>query len=451
MLRIRAAVFIASTSLMLAGVVACGGGELAQGGPAADAGSASPGAEAAGSTEAGAETNVAGPEASTLAGHGSDGGGHGSDGGAPGGRVPTTGSCGNLASVGTWEEITPSGVPLPGAAPCNYGTLRIVNDPSTPSTLYLGTCQYGVWKSSDCGGTWTHIDTGMNAASIDASRQWDIVVDPIDPQILYANAGYNSIDGNDSGAFKSTDGGVDWQRIWPPADPSLATVVRNNFVTGFSMDPTNHLHVLMGFHEVCAAPYTSTCYAETRDGGATWTLHNADSRWGASEAQQPIALGDKVWLFEDHDQTAGIWVTTDGGSTWALAVANAVGHWPGQLYHAKSGWYLGNDLGLLHSADGVNWAQIANFPGGITTGLVGDGTTMWASNWGSYQPWNASGVGNPYVSSPEADGQTWTATSWTDPPGFIWTQGGNSMAFDPIDHVLFSSNGTQGLWRVRVQ
>jgi hypothetical protein len=94
-----------------------------------------------------------------------------------------------------------------------------VLDTHTPSTVYLGTCDYGIWKSTDCGSTWTNINTGRNANQFQKSSHWTLVIDPVDSQVLYTNAGYNHVDGNHSGLFKSTNGGVDWTEIWPPRDP----------------------------------------------------------------------------------------------------------------------------------------------------------------------------------------------------------------------------------------
>ena len=223
----------------------------------------------------------------------------------------------------------------------------------------------------------------------------------------------------------------------------------NNFVAQLNMNPTNHEHLLMGFHQVCAAPYTSLCYAETRDGGSSWTIHNADPNWGMSESQTPYIVNDQTWLFASHDSTGGLWVTTNRGQKWTLIAPMSAGHWPGQLYHATSGWYIGSDMGIFHSADGASWAVVPNYKGVLTTGLVGDGTTMWASNDGAYTPWVPGGT-NPYVLSQESDGLTWTAAPWTTPSGFSFTQGG-TMGYDPVRHVLYSSNGTQGFWRVVVR
>jgi hypothetical protein len=352
-----------------------------------------------------------------------------------------------------WTNLTPSAVPQGGSGGnnCDYGTLAFVLDPQHPSTIYLGTCNHGIFKSTDSGATWVHINTGANGTMLDGSRQWTMVIDPVNPQVLYTNAGYGQ--GNSqlgaNGAWKSSNGGVDWQQIWPPTDPSnadLTNIVQYNFVAQVSIDPTDHQHIFLSWHGTCAAPYTSTCFGESKDAGATWIMHNGDPRWQASEAQTIYIIDSNRWLFANHAD--GLWQTSDRGATWTLIDPNGAGHWPAQLYQARNGvFYIGADTGIYRSPDGVNWTHLPNTCS-LVTGLVGDGTTMYASCYGALTPWVPVGS-NPYLLSAESDGVTWTTSPWAPPLG-AFTQGG-TMAYDPVNHYLFSSNGTQGFWRVRTQ
>jgi hypothetical protein len=350
---------------------------------------------------------------------------------------------------GGWQNITPPQVPLPGAFPCDYGTLAFVLDPQRPSTIYLGTCQYGVYKSMDSGASWVHINTGRNGAILDNSRQWTMAIDPVDPRVIYTNSGYGvtgTVAQGSNGAWKSTNGGVDWDQIWPPKDPSnanLLSIVQFNFVAQVSLDPTDRLHVFLSWHGTCAPPYTSVCYGESRDGGATWTMRNGDPRWVASEAQTIYIIDGRRWLFANHAD--GLWQTSDAGATWSLIDSRGAGHWPAQLYQAANGvFYIGADTGIYRSPDGVNWSLVPN-TGSLVTGLASDGNTMFASTNGALTPWIPVGS-NPYLTSPEADGLSWTTAPWTPPPG-AFTQGG-LLAYDRVNRILYSSNGTQGFWRV---
>ena len=93
-----------------------------------------------------------------------------------------------------WTNITPPQVPTGGIGGnnCDYGTLAFVIEPHTPTTLYLGTCNRGLYKTTSMGTTWVRINTGLNGAVLDFSRQWTLLIDPVNPQILYTNSGYGS-------------------------------------------------------------------------------------------------------------------------------------------------------------------------------------------------------------------------------------------------------------------
>ena len=64
----------------------------------------------------------------------------------------------------------------------------------TPTTLYAGTYS-GVFKSTNAGGDWSTVNTGLTATQVRA-----LAIDPTTPAILYAGT-------FGSGVFKSTNGG----------------------------------------------------------------------------------------------------------------------------------------------------------------------------------------------------------------------------------------------------
>jgi hypothetical protein len=354
---------------------------------------------------------------------------------------------GSAGGCGVWKNITPPQVPQGGAAGnnCDYGTLTPIVDQRTPTTIFLGTCEHGILKSVDQGETWTHVNTGANGAILDRTRQWTLVMDPTNSQVFYTNSGYGG--GDNNGAWKTVNGGVDWQRIWPPlnrADP-LFNIIQQNFVAQVTLDPTDHLHVFLSWHGRCAAPYTPVCYGESKDGGATWAMRNGDTRWVDSEAQTIYIIDGQRWLFANHAD--GLWRSGDAGATWTLIDSNGAGHWPSQLYTSSAGaYYIGSDVGIFRSPDGVSWSLVPN-TFSLVNGLVGDGTTIFASWAGALTPWVPVGT-NPYMTSPESDGINWTPAPWAVPAGAFTQGAGAGMAYDRVNHILYSSNGTQGLWRV---
>ena len=121
---------------------------------------------------------------------------------------------------------------------------------SDPTIVYAGT-NNGLYKSIDTGVTWTL--TG----SFGAKQILGLVVDPTNPNIVYAGGTY--IDGQSSGSiWKSTDGGANWT--------NLNTSWTNLNVTAIVIDPTKPLTVYAGG--------TIGGIWKSSDGGAIWTAFN---------------------------------------------------------------------------------------------------------------------------------------------------------------------------------
>ncbi|HWB76020.1 MAG TPA: hypothetical protein VG755_13720 [Nannocystaceae bacterium] len=352
---------------------------------------------------------------------------------------PTISPCDGLAPVGTWEEITPPVQPLPDQEPCPYGGAFAMN-PQDPAMVWAGSCNQGIWKTSDCGATWAHINTGENGDVLDAGRQWTFAIDPGDPDVLYTNSGYGSFS---NGAFKSIDGGVSWSQLWPPQQPELQGVVEYDFVAAVEMDPDDSQHLLLSFHATCAAPHSEACFGESEDGGDTWRLIDGEPQWAGGEGQFIYFLDDReTWLW--GSQSNGLWRTDDAGESWTAVTDNmAQGHAGGQLYRASDGaFYLPALEGILRSADGTSWDTVPN-SGNVMLGLTGNGTTMWASRG---FPWDPSDdLYQPFWTASESDGLTW---SQLDSP---MLSNGGQLAYDEVHHLLYSSNLGAGMWRVVVE
>jgi hypothetical protein len=383
---------------------------------------------------------------------GPTGGATGSTGGSPGtGGVmmppprPMVGKCDGLGAVGEWQDITPPGVPLTGDF--NYGVNEFVTDPLNHGTVYLGTSSHGIWKTSDCGASWVHINTGRNGAVcgadnqkkpcaeiLDTGRQWAFEIDPYDSRILYTNNGYGS---GTAGALKSTNGGVDWEQIWPGKDPALNKIAPD-FVGLMRLDPGDHNHLIISFHAKCTG-VSESCLIESRDAGVTWRVVWGKPGWKGGEGQFIWLLDGTRWLF--GSESNGLWRTDDAGATWQMVLAGSiVGHSSGQLYRSKTGsFYLGTSKGVVRSTDGLTWALVPN-SGESVGGVIGNGTTLFSSSYavGFHFAQNL----HPYYTSPESDGLTWTQMKSPN-----LTQGG-WFHYDESHHLLYSSACTDGFWRV---
>jgi hypothetical protein len=362
-----------------------------------------------------------------------------SDAQRPDASVPTEVLPCDELPLGTFENITPpqlvsSNWCVPGACQPGqqdtYGTIAFVLDPTRSGTIVLGTAGLGIWKSTDCGSTWEHINTGTNGAALDAGRNWSMVIDPTNSDVIYTVAGYAG-----PGFYKTTDGGRNWRQMFPEA-------LLENFpaqgIEKISMDPTNNLHLSATFHGVCENAPSPGCIAETRDGGETWSLTSSAFSWNEGDGHEMV--GDKTWFYGQVDQ--GVWRTTNGGESWSQVHAG-FGWASGCFYTASDGtFYTGNGFGIMRSRDGISWEQLSGSPafGGPNGGcaIADDGQTLWAASWGLADD---RGMFRTTLANP---------TNWTDMNAPKTLTGAGWMAYDPGHHLIYKAHSTGGFWRVRV-
>ncbi len=199
------------------------------------------------------------------------------------------------------------------------GRLRaVVIHPTTPNTMWIGSCSGGIWKTTDGGALWNPMDDFLPSLSIGC-----MIVDPFSPDTLYAGTGegfFETIEGSSNtaairgaGIFKTTNGGTNWQQLASTATPDFY------FVNRLAMSPEN-TSILMAA--------TSTGIFRSTNAGVSWTKVHTDYvydlQWHPTNAQLAVA--------GRHDGTP--LYTTNGGLTWQAATG-ATGHRV-ELRYAKS-------------------------------------------------------------------------------------------------------------------
>jgi photosystem II stability/assembly factor-like uncharacterized protein len=161
---------------------------------------------------------------------------------------------------GTWYETIANFLSRPD-------NIVLVIDPSTPTTLYAGACSEGsgicgVYKSTDGGSTWNETTTGLPSNR----HVTDLVIDPSTPTTLYA--GIDIISSFVGGIYKSIDGGESWS----DASTGLPPYYRSNYVSSLAIDPDTPATLYAGINNmgggVVAGVFKST------DGGSTWSEMN---------------------------------------------------------------------------------------------------------------------------------------------------------------------------------
>ena len=115
-----------------------------------------------------------------------------------------------------------------GAGPNDYwgygSVFALAIDPVTPTTLYAGT-HYGLFKSTDGGGSWTAIITDLTTIVL------SLAIDPVNPGTLYAGT-------NGRGVFRSTNAGG----TWSPFNAGLG----DSTVSALVVDPSTPSHIYAG-------------------------------------------------------------------------------------------------------------------------------------------------------------------------------------------------------------
>jgi len=328
---------------------------------------------------------------------------------------PTT--CQHLAGVNVWEKITPPNL-------TGNGVLTVTVDPRDHTTVYTTLDKKGLFKSSDCGASWTKVDTGRNADVIDSGSEWVFVVDPIDGSVMYTSPLY----GSDLRLFKSINAGVDWDPVFAKGG-NVEQAVEYIFTEIFSIDTADHQHLVVNFHVNCKAPYSKLCLAESYDAGATWSVINGPASLGGwVEDAGPVAVNGGIYLGVPFD---GLFYSGDHGANWAKVAPG--GYF--EMYHSTNGYYYmgAAQQTVQRSLDLKTWKALPNTPTTVSNAIVGDG----------HRIFSAARAFEMYTATPEADGATWSTIPAPNGAG-----GAKMFAYDPVNHLLYSSNQANGLFRM---
>jgi hypothetical protein len=143
---------------------------------------------------------------------------------------------------GNW---TPVGTGLP-----NGIVSALAVDPQTSSIVYAGT-QFGLFKSINGGAanSWTPMNTGFTPSATPSINS--VVIDPQNPSTLYAGTG-------GFGVFKSTNGGANWA--------ASSTGIISSLINQLVLDP--------GRPNILYAATASSRVFRSANSGVSWTPLN---------------------------------------------------------------------------------------------------------------------------------------------------------------------------------
>jgi photosystem II stability/assembly factor-like uncharacterized protein len=240
----------------------------------------------------------------------------------------------------TLKEFQPN-VPQGGRANA------IAVNPTNDDILFVASETGGVFRSSDRGVSWHHVD------ALPAYYMGSVAYVPADPNVLIATSGdqFTSNDEN-GGIWRSTNGGASWTHLSNPPPPPGVTA---RFSAG----------------EISIAPDTGNIFVATNfgvsistDRGVSWAT-TSPFGWGAVSSVLSQTGGLVL-----ASNPGGVVRSTDGGASWNPAGAGPGGvgdmHGFGRSpLDPQTVYAVNSATKLFFSEDGgLNWTQIASAPAG---------------------------------------------------------------------------------------
>ena len=198
-----------------------------------------------------------------------------------------------------------------------WPTHDLIVDPKS-GTIYAatGNAWYGpaVWRSEDGGKNWTHSSAGMTYGDDgpQITTIWSLAVGP--DGTVYAGV-------EEAGLFRSTDRGETWSHVEGltnhPSRPTWGPGAGGLILHTIVPHPTDPNRMWVGISAVGVF--------ETTDGGATWLARNVNVRSGSNPEDMfpetgqcvhkfAMAAGEPEMLYQRNHN--GVYVSEDGSATW---------------------------------------------------------------------------------------------------------------------------------------
>jgi photosystem II stability/assembly factor-like uncharacterized protein len=332
------------------------------------------------------------------------------------GGQPTTASPGVILATadggGTWQDKTPAGL-----------TESLTNASFVDTSRgWVGTTDGGLLKTTNGGTSWQHLKVGTYKGSV---------------AVDFVNATHGWVGGTGGHIWSTANGGKTWSGEWTGMTPD-AQVIQIDFVdrqhgwalawsewvgsevvttsdgglfwrpvsTGYQL--TTGLHAaspssvwLVGFTFDFAGLTTPASLRHTSDGGMHWRS------WTLATPAAPYAVssnGDDVCAVGD-----GILASADAGASWKTTSSGQEYWFTGAAAPAADDiWAVEAGGALLHSTDGVRWAEQdypARYASAFYAMSFADKQNGWAVGTPSF--WSMASGGGVIVHTGDG-GATWT-------------------------------------------
>jgi len=209
----------------------------------------------------------------------------------------------------------------PVRLPVNYSPAAtgLAVSPANAALVYAGTYGGGLYRSVDGGQNWIPASRGLP----DSAWILSLLVDPVNPNRIYAGLSYNNDPGFASGVYRSDDGGATWAPTGRMDNPAAGAY--SNHVVVYALASSSNGAVLYAATrtKVPVPPYTYGYGGvfKSTNGGQSWNLVNnglpAGDLYVYDLAVDPTDA-NRVYAALHG---SGVYVTVSGGSYWYAANA----------------------------------------------------------------------------------------------------------------------------------
>jgi photosystem II stability/assembly factor-like uncharacterized protein len=198
--------------------------------------------------------------------------------------------------------------------------VEAVRNPGGALTIWVATASGGVWKSENEGTSWIPVFEDQVTTDIG-----DIAIDPLNPETVWVGTGEANIFRSSMagcGIYKTDDGGDTWKNMGLQDTYTIARIIVHP-------KDSRIIYVAAGGHEWTTNPERGVYKSE--DGGATWkkVLYVNDMTGAydlAFDPSDPNTVYAATWQRirkkwndprnEEGYTGSGLWKSTDAGQTW---------------------------------------------------------------------------------------------------------------------------------------
>ena len=190
-------------------------------------------------------------------------------------------------------------------------------DPKDRSRYFVAVCSGGVWKTTNSGTTWTPVFDSEGSYSIGC-----VTMDPDNPNVVWVGTGENNSQRSVSfgdGVYRSRDAGKNWENLGLKDSEHIGMIL---------IDPRDSDTVYVAAQGPLWRSGGDRGLYKTTDGGVTWQriLHVSEET-GVNEVHMDPRDPDvlyasayqrrrHVWTLIDGGPESAIYKSTDAGATW---------------------------------------------------------------------------------------------------------------------------------------